>query len=105
MINKKESDKLNEEEFRKILIECFELGMKKNKDYGCDSLIRFGNTGIFVRVSDKFDRLYNLIFKNKKPEINEEKIEDTLKDVINYCCYMIMQQRGKLIKNASAKNN
>jgi len=85
---------LNFIEFQKIHKECLELSKKKNKDYGCDSLKKYGGYGILVRISDKVDRVFNLLKNN--PEIKNEKIEDTLLDIINYSTYMIMLQRNKL---------
>lgn len=78
------------------------LSKMKNADYGCNSLVEFGNMGILIRLSDKFDRMKSL-YKQKKehePNVVDEKIEDTLKDIVNYSMYMILQERGKLIKNA-----
>lgn len=60
---------------------------KKNKDYG-DSFhkqfSRFGIVSSFIRISDKYNRLDNLICKNEAPEI-KESIRDTLMDLAGYC--------------------
>ena len=89
---------LDFEEYQKILTECYELSKIKNADYGCDSLKKYGNKGMLIRVSDKIDRLDNLIWKEHSQKVVNEKLEDTLKDVINYSTYMLMQLRGKLEK-------
>lgn len=76
------------------------LSRRKNKDYGSDSLTTFGNYGILVRLSDKFDRLKTL-YKNGnsgRPAVQDEKVTDTLQDIINYSIYMILQDRGTLIQ-------
>ena len=41
-------------------------------------------TGILVRISDKLARIANLQRRNGKMAIKEEKLEDTLLDLINY---------------------
>jgi len=87
---------LDFKEYKTIHKECYDLSVKKNNDYGCNSLIKYGNKGMLIRVSDKIDRLDNLIWEQKDQKVSDEKVEDTLKDIINYCTYMLMQSRGKL---------
>jgi len=87
---------LNFDEYKKIQNNCYELSKKKNSDYGCNSLIKYGNKGMLIRVSDKIDRLDNLIWKKNKSKVNDEKVNDTLMDIINYCTYMVMQNNNKL---------
>ena len=41
-------------------------------------------TGILVRISDKLARIANLQKRNGKVAIKDEKLEDTLLDLINY---------------------
>jgi len=71
-----------------ILEECYELGVKKNADYGNENILRFGVKGLIVRISDKYARVENLL--EKKPEVFDESVKDTLKDVINYSTYGVM---------------
>jgi hypothetical protein len=87
---------LNFDEYKKIHKECLELSINKNKDYGSQSLVKYKELGMLIRISDKIDRLDNLIFNKQKINVSDEKIEDTLKDVINYSTYIIMYQRNKL---------
>lgn len=88
---------LNYEEYQNIQREILELSKRKNHDYGCDSLTTFGNFGILIRLSDKFDRLKSF-YQNQELRVTDEKLEDTLKDIVNYSIYMIMQERKKLTK-------
>lgn len=85
-------------EYIKLQKEIEKLSRTKNHDYGSSSLVTFGNFGILIRLSDKLDRLKSFYF-NKELQVIDEKLEDTLKDIVNYAMYMILQQRGKLIKN------
>lgn len=71
---------------KKTLEECFELGVKKNSDYGSDNILRFGERGLIIRISDKYARVQNLL-KKVKTSVGDEKIEDTLEDIINYSIY------------------
>lgn len=43
----------------------------------------FGLTGIVVRIGDKYHRLKNILRAGKRM-VQDETIEDTLKDLINY---------------------
>ena len=96
-------DKINYTEYDKIVEEIKELSVQKNNDYGCRGLIGFGNYGILVRISDKLDRLKNIYDNNKKISNKNEKIEDTLKDIVNYALYMILQERGVLTDGENKK--
>ena len=87
--------KIDYQEYNNVIIECSELSKKKNANYGTDGLKRFGVNGIVCRISDKNDRLINLTW-NKQEDLNNESIEDTCKDMINYLVYVILMQRNKL---------
>lgn len=59
---------------------------EKNQAYGdsfTESVDKFGKTVIAVRLSDKFNRICNLI-KNRKLKENDESLEDTLLDTAGY---------------------
>nr|DAF09993.1 MAG TPA: Nucleotide modification associated domain 1 [Caudoviricetes sp.] len=59
---------------------------EKNQAYGdsfTESVDKFGKTVIAVRLSDKFNRICNLI-KNRKLKENDESLEDTLLDNAGY---------------------
>lgn len=65
------------------LYTLFCLFQNKNENYG-SSYKDFGIVGIFVRLNDKLNRILTLT--NGMEDKVDEKIEDTLMDVINYCC-------------------
>lgn len=85
---------MNIKEYDKILNECRQIAIKKNHDYGDESLKLFNGLSIFIRMYDKMERLKNSF--EKKLKVDDEKIEDTLQDLINYSTYLIMIRRGKL---------
>lgn len=74
-------NKINDCEF--IMNENRELFIRKNKDYG-NSFEDFGLIGILVRINDKINRIKSL-HENNSIEVKDEKIEDTLNDLYNYC--------------------
>ena len=62
---------------------------KKNADYG-NSFVDFALIGIIVRLNDKINRILNL---GGAPSANmqvDEKIEDTINDLYNYCIIGLM---------------
>ena len=74
--------------------ECFDIAKRKNNDYGDDGILKFGIKGTVIRMNDKIDRLSNLVFKGKEAEVKDEKIEDTLLDLVNYAIYSVMLVRN-----------
>jgi len=90
---------INMKEYNKIITEIKQLSIIKNNDYGCNSILRFGIRGITIRLYDKIERLITLTTKNHKQLVNDENIEDTAKDIVNYATYIILLSRDKFIKN------
>lgn len=90
------------------------LMKKKNHDYaGSSGDTPFANVtrvesmgitttelGFMVRLTDKMSRLSTLMNGNK-PKVEDEKIEDTILDVINYSVllYAFLKSHGKLTDN------
>ena len=70
---------------KKIANDIADLVEKKNSDYNSSfdkTLEKYGPTAYFLRISDKLERAEQLT-KNKAL-VKDEKLEDTLKDVIGY---------------------
>lgn len=74
----------------------FDITTRKNSDYSWDTYT-FGNfnmvetlwictaeTGLLVRMTDKFSRIINLINSKKECKVKDESISDTLTDLVNY---------------------
>lgn len=93
---------VNYSKFEEVMKEIEELSKRKNHDYGCDSLTRFGNFGILVIMLQKMDRLKTFYDKDGKLKVEDEKLEDTLKDIVNYSIYMILQERKQLVDTNSS---
>lgn len=74
-----------------IIISNTQLFEKKNTDYG-NSFVDFGLIGIIVRLNDKINRILNLGGSTNTETIMQvdEKIEDTINDLYNYCIIGLM---------------
>ena len=62
----------------------------KNADYGDSfgqSVEEFGYTAALVRMSDKFNRLKNLMRADAQAQVKDESIKDTILDL---ACYSVM---------------
>jgi hypothetical protein len=76
--------------------EQYKLYQAKNKLYGdsfVKSIEKFGNVAVYVRLSDKVERIKQLLskqdFTKELKIVNDEKIEDTVRDMYNYVCMNI----------------
>ena len=77
-----------------ILDASFRIGVAKNRDYGTLNILRYGVIGIIVRINDKIERVSNLMKDGNVAQVADEKIEDTLMDMVNYATYGIMLCNG-----------
>ena len=76
----------NGRSFESICCELIALHERKNKDYGGafdDTMRMFGPTALAIRLHDKVNRVISLV-KNNKAEVQDEAIEDTLRDLASY---------------------
>lgn len=97
---------------REIVEKAFEIMKAKNKDYSpdedpltnvrlCERMgICSAETGVLVRMCDKFQRLANLIKRGGEAAVADEKVIDTAIDLINYmviemCLYSEKQDASK----------
>lgn len=83
---------LDAENMEKMVNQVAGLVTRKQRDYGCDNIMRFGRLGLLVRVHDKIARLENLAARGTQP--NNESIVDNYLDVIGYCIVAMMFERG-----------
>ena len=98
-------DKILEHE--KICKELNEIYAKKNADYGNsfgDTFQKLGLISAITRISDKYNRICNLATKNSnETKVKDETIEDTLKDLANYCIMTLIEmQYTNITKTTSA---
>ena len=87
---------------KRLCLKARALMQLKNRDYAhaddpFKNFRRHGLYGITVRISDKLARLDNFI-ENGKFSVKDEKIEDTVMDLMNYSVlfYSLLEdERGK----------
>lgn len=78
-----------------IIDELGNLLISKQRDYGPGNINNaYGGpiNGLMVRMGDKWERLKNLLASGHTPE--HESIEDSFKDLANYCIIAMMVARG-----------
>ena len=87
--------------FSRIARELSNLYERKNTDYGDSfgrSVEKYGLISALTRISDKFNRLESLILNGEHTEVNDESLDDTLKDLAAYCIMTVVareQQKAK----------
>lgn len=68
------------------------LLIRKQRDYGHENILAFGEMGVLVRANDKIARLKNL-FKNDATPANES-VEDSWMDLAGYSMIALMLREG-----------
>lgn len=93
------------QEYEKIVEEQFELFAKKHLDYGMSNIsvgtqleteeeVNLSLTGLWFRIQDKVSRWKNLLLQSKtKPQ--NESMQDTYQDIVNYGIIAQIVSRGK----------
>ncbi len=82
-------------EAERVLVDLGLTLAKKNADYGNSFEIlrgKYGLAGTMIRLSDKMNRLDNLIHLSTEPEV-EESVEDTLRDLAGYAVLELAYRR------------
>ena len=78
---------------------CVELNQTykiKNEKYGDSfgsSVKEFGYIAALTRISDKYNRMKQLIISRADGSDTDESLEDTLLDMANYCIMTAMELR------------
>lgn len=71
-----------------------ELYEKKNKDYDDSfgkSFKEYGMAMPCIRLEDKLNRLKALTIKRQAAQVNDESIEDTMRDLANYAIMTLVE--------------
>jgi hypothetical protein len=81
-----------------VFVRCLALARRKNADYAgaADPLKNFrrhGSYGVAVRLDDKICRVATLLESGKDPQVNDESVEDTCLDIINYAWILLRLRR------------
>ena len=76
-----------------VALENVALLDRKHRDYGPGNINQFGEFGIVVRLSDKFERLRRLI--TSKTDAANEPLEDTYQDIANYATIALLVRNNR----------
>ena len=82
----------NVELFKQITTEMANTYEAKNSDYGNsfeNTLTKYGHNIGLARIDDKLSRI-NQLLNNHTAKVNDESIEDTLKDLATYSIMLLM---------------
>ena len=94
------------DEFQNIQEEQYELFARKMMDYGLNNVTlggdivnnsddkKFSLTGLTIRLTDKINRLRNLVVSGKQ-YVKDEGMEDTFIDIANYGIIGMLVGRNK----------
>ena len=88
-----------------IYQELLAILVSKQQDYGPLNIWNApggATNGLMVRMSDKLERLKNLIYNSIEP--NNEALEDSFVDLANYAIIALLVERGVWAKYATQKN-
>jgi hypothetical protein len=86
-----------DESFQKICDELLATFIQKHKDYGKGNILSIKELGIAFRLTEKIERLKNLLMNPTQDPVNES-IADNIKDIAVYAIVMEMFRRGEFQK-------
>ena len=95
-INQAKMDRLDIYQY--ILNNLEETYKNKNNDYGnsvADTYKKFGDLSFLVRITDKYNRLLTLCNPDNEQKVKDEKIDDTILDLANYCLLWLVEKEYK----------
>lgn len=84
--------------YKYIINNLEETYKAKNNDYGnsvADTYKKFGDLSFLVRITDKYNRLLTLCNPNNEQKVKDEKIDDTILDLANYCLLWLVEREYK----------
>jgi hypothetical protein len=100
---KPKTPKYLDEAFEQVAEELLVTFLKKHRDYGKGNIISIKELGITFRVSEKAERLKNLLMTDNSPE--HESIDDSWTDIGVYAIIGILFRRGWFEKLEVSEKN
>ncbi len=88
----KPTPKQLDEAFKIVTDELLAMFLKKHKDYGKGNILAVKELGIAMRLTEKVERLKNLLMTSKTPA--NESIEETWTDIAVYAVIAVLYRRG-----------
>ena len=68
--------------------------ISKQRDYGHGNILKFGEQGLKVRMSDKMERIIHLMENLEDSEVQNESLLDSFTDMAGYAIIDVMLNRG-----------
>lgn len=81
-----------DEAFKVVEDELLKTFIQKHKDYGKGNILSMKELGIAFRLSEKVERLKNLLLKAEGPA--NESLEDTWNDIAVYAIIAVLVRRS-----------
>ena len=94
IVNGSSGSELIETEMAALLLTLFEVFKKKQASYGKGNISKFGERGVFIRMHDKMERLYNMVWYGKDNPLNDETVDDTYMDLADYALIALLVRSG-----------
>lgn len=89
---KAKKPKYLDQAFEEVCQELLATFLMKHKDYGKGNILSIKELGMSFRISEKGERLKNLLMTAGNPE--NESLDDTWKDIAVYAVIGILYRRG-----------
>lgn len=89
---KSKDPKYLDEAFEQVCAELLVTFLKKHRDYGKGNIISIKELGITFRISEKAERLKNLLMSANTPE--NESVDDSWTDIGVYAVIGILFRKG-----------
>lgn len=93
---KNPTPKTLDQAFENVNSELLEMFLKKHKDYGKGNILAGKELGMAFRISEKAERLKNLLMTGGEPA--NETIEETFIDLAVYGVIGVLYRRGQFQK-------
>ncbi len=82
--------------FAQVNQELLTMFLKKHKDYGKGNILSIGDLGIAMRITEKAERIKNLLMKGGDP--TNESIDETFIDIGVYAVLAKLYRNGQFKK-------
>lgn len=90
--------------YQLILQNLEETFKAKDNDYGNSvgyTYEKYGDVSFLVRITDKFNRIESLTDPKHNITVKDEKLEDTILDLANYCLLWLVEREQSKTINAN----
>ena len=94
IVDGKSGSKMLEGEMAKLLVNLFETFKSKQASYGKGNIEKFGERGVYIRMNDKMERLFNMVWLAKENPLLDESIDDTYIDLADYALIALLVRHG-----------